>query len=146
MTDKWILVANAAHAALFAKPGRSRRLRLLQEFTHPASRKKAVDLVTDRNGRYEATGNTHGAFTSATEPKRTEMMHFARELAGMLEHGRATNQYQRLVLVASPHFLGMLLGRLTPAVQALLSDTVKKDFTRFDAGGLSVQLSRLIVV
>jgi protein required for attachment to host cells len=74
------------------------------------------------------------------------MMHFAQELADILAHGRATNQYQRLVLVASPHFLGMLLGRLTPAVQALLSDTVKKDFTRFDAGELSVQLSRLIVV
>lgn len=142
--EKWILVANAAHAALFA--GRGRSLRQLEEFGHPQSRKKVLDLVTDRNGRYEATGNKHGAFAPTVEPKRVERARFARELADVLERGRMANRYQRLVLVAAPHFLGMLLGSLTPAVRARLSDTVKKDFTGVDAERLCARLARFIVI
>ena len=127
METTWILVANASHARLFNLEA-PESLALVKEFSHPQSRERASDLVTDKPGHYQSDGGKHGNFMPAETPKREEMERFAQQLAHELDHRRAANQYQHLILVASPAFLGALNGSLNHHVRGLVRETVDKDY------------------
>lgn len=129
MSKNWILIANASQARIYANHGVKKGLSLVKEFAHAESREKAAELVSDQQGSFKGQGNGKGSFV-AIDPKANEMEHFALELAKELEDGRTHNHFSRLILVASPHFLGLLKARLTPHVRDLVSDTVEKDYVR----------------
>lgn len=129
MSTTWILVANAARARLYENTGIGKGLGLLSEFDHPESRLKGSDLVSDRPGFMQSSGNGHGARQPATDPKQNEAEHFAQEIARTLELGRGQNKYERLILVAGSPFLGTLKSRISSSVLAMTSDTVEKDYT-----------------
>jgi Protein required for attachment to host cells len=56
-----------------------------------------------------------------------EMADFARAVAHHLDKALDANQFQRVYLVASPAFLGLIRGDLSPRVQAHLAGEVNKD-------------------
>lgn len=130
MTTTWIVVANASEAKIYANRGIKKGLEKQGEFSHPESRKKGSELVTDRPGHMQSVGNGHGARQPATDPKHYEHENFARELAQHLDHGRTTNSYQRLILVAEPHFRGLLNGALGSQVRDLISGAIDRDYTK----------------
>lgn len=128
--NTWILVANASKARLYANTGPKKGLELLKELDHPESRQKNADLVTDRSGHMQSAGNGHGARQPQTEPKHNEARHFALELARELNHGRATNRYNRAILVAPPAFMGLLNGAIDGPTAQIVSDRFEKDYTK----------------
>jgi protein required for attachment to host cells len=130
MSITWILVANASAANLYANYGPKKGLKKLKEFEHTASRNKGLNLVSDRPGRFNGHGNNHGSFMPATDPKQNEAQHFALELAKELDQGRTANSYQRLILVASAPFIGLINSNLDGHVKALVSDSFEKDYTK----------------
>ena len=143
MSTTWILVANASQARLYANSGVKKGLSLLKEFSHPESREKASELVTDQQGHYMGQGNGRGSFITR-EPKENEMEHFALELARELEQGRTHNSYARLILVSSPHFLGLLKARVSSHVRDLISETLEKDYLRATDKELADHLEPMI--
>lgn len=144
MTTTWIVVANASLARLYINNGPKQGLQLLKELNHPESREKASKLVTDRPGHNPGTGNGHGSFVPATDPKQHEAERFAQELSKELECGRASNHYERLIMVASSPFIGVLNQRLTGHVRNMVSDTIEKDYTRATPRELSGHLEHCI--
>jgi len=144
MSITWILVANASAAHLYANFGPKKGLLKLKEFEHPASRGKALDLVSDRPGHYNGHGNGHGSFIPATDPKQNEAQQFAFQLAKELDHGRITNSYQRLILVASAPFIGLIKGNLDSHVRILVSDSFEKDYTKINKKQLTKHLESCI--
>ena len=62
-----------------------------------------------------------GAMGSRTSPKEAEFEHFAHELAQALHDGHGQQAYKRIVLVAPPHFLGLLRKMLNDTVSKLIS-------------------------
>lgn len=130
MNTTWILVANSSIANLYANNGPHHGLQLVKQLVHPESREKAAELVSDRPGHDQAHGGGHGSYVPETTPKQNEAEHFALQLAKELEHGRATNLYNRLILVASPSFIGMLNSRLEEHVRTLVTETIEKDYTK----------------
>lgn len=146
MSTTWILVSNASTAKIFRHTGPNKGLELVREFSHPQSREKNADLVTDRPGHNPGAGNGHGSFVPATLPKDHEADVFAQELARELDSGRTGNQYSRLVLVASPAFMGSLNRHLNTSVKNLVSDTLEKDYTRATDKELSQHLASCVCV
>ncbi|WP_413439389.1 host attachment protein [Sulfuriferula sp. GW1] len=144
MTTTWIVVANASLARLYTNNGPKQGLQLLKELNHPESREKASELVSDRPGHNPGTGNGHGSFVPATDPKQHEAERFAQELSKELECGRASNHYERLIMVASSPFIGVLNQRLTGHVRNMVSDTIEKDYTRATPKELSGHLEHCI--
>ena len=130
MTTSWILVANASTARIFSNNGPKKGLKLVKELNHPESRQKSSDLVTDRPGHMQGFGNGHGSRQPATTPKEYEIEKFAQEIAKELDHGRTTNDFERLIVVASSPFIGTLNGRLSDHVRGMVSDSVEKDYTK----------------
>lgn len=144
MATTWILIANASFARLYANHGVKKGLQLIKEFSHPESREKSSELVSDRPGYNKGHGNGHGSFVPAMEPKQNEAGRFAQQLAKELEQGRANNIYDRVILVASSPFIGLLNNRFSTHVRNLISDTIEKDYTKFAPHELTGRLSHCI--
>jgi protein required for attachment to host cells len=144
MSITWILVANASAAYLYANYGPKKGLQKLKEFKHDASREKGQDLVTDRPGHNKSRGNGRGAYVPATDPKQNQAQNFAFQLAQELEHGRTTNSYQRLILVVSAPFMGLVNSSLGHHVRILVSDTFEKDYTKATERNLTRHLESCI--
>lgn len=139
MSITWIMVANASQAKLFANHGPKKGLQLVKELVHPESREKAANLVSDRVGNYAGSGS----YAQPTDPKHHEAERFALELAHELEHGRVNNAYERLILIASTPFMGLLNGRLSQQVRQRISESINKDYTHVPARELPTYLGNV---
>ena len=142
MSITWIMVANASQARLFANHGPNMGLQFIKELLHPESREKTSDLVSDRSGSHTGshTGTGHGAFVQATDPKHHEAERFAQEISRELDDGRINNAYDRLILVASAPFMGLVNSRLPELVRSKLSEIIDKDYTRLPVKDLAGHL------
>jgi protein required for attachment to host cells len=138
MSVTWIMVANASQARLFANDGPKQGLKLIKELMHPESREKTSNLVSDRSGAYGGAG--HGAVGQPDDPKHHEAERFAQEVSKELEAGRVKNAYDRLILVASAPFMGLVNNHLPGQVRSMLSESIDKDYTRLPVKDLAGHL------
>ena len=106
----WLLVGNASRARLYETQARPKTLKLLKEYVHPPSREKRGGLASDRPGHYQ------------NEVKGNE--------------GRNHNSYGNLMIVASPHFHGLLNQHMNENVSRMVSNHINKDYTALDEGKL----------
>lgn len=141
MQNSWVLVANGSQARIFNLDGPQKSITLVKEFTHPESRMKTDKLSSDRQGHY-MSGATQGSgsFQEATDPKTYELERFAMELAKSLDDGRAANKFDKVVLVASPHFLGLIKQNLSEQMSKAVSHTIQKDYTAVNERDMLNQL------
>jgi protein required for attachment to host cells len=137
MSITWIMVANASQARLFTHNGPNKGLELVKELVHPESREKAAELVSDRIGNYAGSGS----YAQPTNPKEHEAERFAQEVAHELEQGRVNNAYEKLIVVTSAHFMGLLNGRITQQVKNKISESINKDYTHLPVKELSGHLA-----
>jgi len=142
MSITWIMVANASQAKLFANHGPKKGLQFIKELVHPESREKTSNLVSDRSGSHTGTG--HGAFVQATDPKHHEAERFAQEVSRELDNGRINKAYDRLILVASAPFVGLVNSRLPELVRSKLSEIIDKDYTRLPVKELAGHLESYV--
>jgi protein required for attachment to host cells len=130
------MVANASQAKLYANNGPKKGLQLVKELLHPESREKAANLVSDRIGNYAGSGS----YAQPTDPKEHEAERFALELSRELEDGRVKNAYEKLIVVASSHFMGLLNQRISGQVKNKVAEFIEKDYTRLPVKELSGHL------
>jgi len=131
MSNYVVVVADAARARIFS---RTKKFSPLQEetvLTHPDSRLRRQDLVTDRAGSVQES-RTHGENEAGepTDPKRYEAEQFARELARHLQKLRNQSAIEGITLVAEPRFLGILRTALDEATTQLVIKEVRASLTR----------------
>jgi protein required for attachment to host cells len=149
----WILVCDASRARLLRAASPKNRLVQLEAYDHAESRARARDLMADANGRkpvgpvpasagHGQQGTAHGrpGAEPDTDPKEVEAQKFARQLAEVLERGLHDHAYDRLFLVAPPHFLGLLRGTVSAQVKKQIEGTIDKDLTHEDLDDLSKRL------
>lgn len=130
MQNSWVLVANGSQARLFDMDGPRKSMTLVKEYAHPESRMKNEQLSSDRSGHFMSGGTQgSGSFNEAIDPKSYEIERFAMELTKSLDEGRAANKFGKVVLVASPHFLGLLKQTMSEQLGKTVSHTIQKDYT-----------------
>ena len=136
--NTWILVANASEAYLYSSENlRSNELELIEEFSHPESREKGLELTSDRPGHYQTNHNARSAYEKS-HPKEDEAKLFAQQLSGRLKAGHNQHDYQQLILVMAPHFYGLVNKHLNVTVDNFTH--IGKDYTKLTAQELIVQL------
>ncbi len=129
MGRTWVLVGDGSRARLF-RVGPRRDWELIRELEHPETRAKARDIYTDRQGVGQLHRRGHGGGALLHPPlHEIESERFAHSIAKVLEGGLADNAYERVVLVAPPHFLGLLRATIAPNVAKRVELTVDKDYT-----------------
>jgi len=145
MSVTWVLVANASAACLYINEGPRKGLRKIRDFSHARSRAKLAELITDQPGAGRSAGLPRRAsYQPANDPKQLEADRFAGELNEALETGRKQREYQRLILVAAPQFMGRLKRRFGAPLQRLVTDSFEKDYTKSDPRNLTRKLEGCI--
>jgi protein required for attachment to host cells len=127
----WVLVANRSRAKLYLHRDKPAGMTTVEELDHPEGRLKDREIDTDKDGRTDhASGGTNrSAYQRDVEPHEHLAQLFAKKLADRLYHGRVANEYERLLLAAEPHFLGLLKGALDGPTAHLLHGTIARDLT-----------------
>ncbi|PKH01987.1 host attachment protein [Psychromonas sp. MB-3u-54] len=128
MSKTLVMVTNASAARVFSYLAHE-EFSLLKEFSHPESRQKGVDLVSDRPGQGNAKGG-HGALVPPNNPKQIEAERFAHELASWLDDQRKQNSCNQIMLVADPSFLGLLNKSLNNQTAQLVFKSLNKDYSK----------------
>jgi protein required for attachment to host cells len=138
----WILICDSSRARLFSTQKRDEPWKLLRELDHPASRQNSTDFPAGTR-KSDTGGSYPNSYQPPTMPKEVEAEHFVRELGEALEEGRVQNQFERLVLVAPPQFLGLLRAQLSAPALKMVVATLDKDLTRHEARELPERLADL---
>ncbi len=128
MATTWILVANASHAKIFSSQQVGHEMQLLDEFEHPESREKSVDIASDRLGLQHSQQGS-GTMVESSDPKEYEARRFAHAIAEKLDKARNQNKFDDLVIVASPHFHGLLNQYCADQLKPLIKKHIPKDYT-----------------
>jgi protein required for attachment to host cells len=128
----WLLVADASKARLYSihkarvfQQQNPDELALVAEYVHADSRKKGVELATDKMGEFGS-----GTFVENTSPKWHAAEQFAHELLGYLESARKEGSYRDLIIVAPPAFMGLLHKHMPHEIHKLVSQKIEKDYTQ----------------
>ena len=128
MTTTWILSANRSSASLFESDWPGKSMRRIQDIPHPQGRMQNQDIDSDKPGRvFDSFGEGRHSTSPKQEPTEHIAQQFALDLAEMLNKGRLTNAYDKLVLIAEPKFLGILRAALDKNTESLVTQTVNKE-------------------
>lgn len=145
MAKTWILVAHRGGARLFEHEGRESGVTLHQALDHPAGRMKNREIDSDRHGRsFDRRGAGRHAYSTETAPTEHVAAQSAKYVASILEEGREQSRYQRLILVAEPHFLGLLRAELSAPTAALVAAELDKDLGDIEARDLPKHLEGIL--
>jgi protein required for attachment to host cells len=140
----WILVSDVSRANLYSAELREDDWSLVKTFDHPEGRETSREIeATSPPGRGQqgkAQGGRRTALEPRTWPHEAESQRFAQHLATYLEDAMAKRLFDYLVLVAPPHFLGMLKGSLGRQAAKHVRATVDKDLSTLDAAELRQRL------
>ena len=138
----WILSANRSGARILEKQGSV--LTQLETIHHEQGRLRDGDIDSDAPGRAfdRATAARHALSTSEAPHERVAKA-FARELAERLRQGRLERRFERLVIAAEPHFLGLLRGALDTVTARMVVASVAKDLEQIPAEELAAHLPEL---
>lgn len=114
----------------------ARNLRLAQRLTDEAAHLHDRDMVSDKPGRVfdhapPASGRRgsvgHHSTGSERTPRKHEAESFARTIVAALDKARNAGEFDRLVLMAGPAFLGLLRDSLPKTLERVVTAQINKD-------------------
>ena len=145
MKSTWIVVAESARARIFTLSGIGVKLQEVTDLSHPESRLHDRELTSGLPGRtFDSQGQGRHAMEPATDPKDREAQAFAAEIARHIERGRHQGNFDALVLIAPPKFLGRLRAELTKPARDTLVGELDKNLVEADTKTLERQVSALL--
>ncbi len=131
-----IVVANQAEAAFYDLESRTGEPKFATRLTDPLAHLHDRDLKSDRPGRFSdhallAPGRrgatAHHGTGGERRPRKHEAELFARQVAEQIERARHNGEFDRLVVMAAPAFLGLLRKVLPDSLRPHLAAEVGKD-------------------
>jgi protein required for attachment to host cells len=118
MGKTWVVVSESTRARIYEAETPRAPLTELEDLAHPASRLHEQELTADLPGRaFDSGGQGRHAMGQKTSPSEREHIEFAREIGQRIEAGRVEGDFDNLILVAPPEFLGHLRKTLDAATR-----------------------------
>ena len=131
-----VVVADESEARFYDTGGPRVPLQLACRVENPSGRLRDRELRSDRPGRVFDRAPTarqrraavaHHATGGEQSPHKQETQRFARRIVQTLEEARQVGQFDRLVLMAGPPFLGTIRAALRKSVRATVIAEIPKD-------------------
>lgn len=136
----WIVVADNTRARIFTAETPSSSLTEIEDLTHTESRLHDREMTSDLPGKIKGEGNVGHAFEQATDPKRHEADNFARYLVNFLEQAHNASQFEQLLMIAEPSFLGLLRQHLPEQIKKRVCLELDKNITTLSAADIREHL------
>jgi len=133
MKPMMIVVADSSRARIFTADSAHLPLNEIETMAHPEGRMHEQDLVSDMPGKESGKGGGGDhAYQEKIEPKKEEVIEFAKRLADYLDVRRKANQLNKLLIVAAPAFLGELRKQLSTATSDKIVFELDKNLAHHD--------------
>ena len=129
---RWYLVANRAEARIYQdRPKHG--FEFVQRMENPEGKMSESELDSDRPGR--SFSSARGASISHSLDQtairhETVAKRFAAMLAKVLESSVREGKFSELVLVAEPHFLGLLRAAIPASVRDRIGHEINREFAQ----------------
>jgi protein required for attachment to host cells len=137
-----ILVADQAEAIFYDSPSLQAEPREIGRISDPAAHLHDRDLVSDRPGRaHESFGGARHAIDRENDARHERAVRFARRIARRLDEARRKDEYEQLVVVAGPPFLGLVRAELSRPTRARVAHEIHKDLVHSPPVSLREHLS-----
>lgn len=128
MKSIMIIVADSTRARIFTTDSTHSPLDEIETLAHPEGRMHEQDMVSDMPGTGAGKGGAGDhTYQEKIEPKQQEMMAFAKRIADYLDDTRKANKLEKLLLIASPEFLGELRNNLSNETREKVSFELDKN-------------------
>jgi protein required for attachment to host cells len=130
-----VVVASQGEVCLYDLGSRTGRLKLAARWSDPLAHLHDRDFKSDRPGRVfdHASGagrrgaTAHHGTGGERRPRRHEAELFARRVAEQLTEASRKGEFDRLVLMAPPAFLGLLRKAIPGSMRDQVAAEVRKD-------------------
>jgi len=130
-----IVVADESEVRFYDLDGAGGGLRLARRLTDPVAHLHNRDMVSDKPGRvFDHAPPAHGRRGAVghhgtggeRSPRKHEALSFARKVVTELDEDRSAGEFDRLVLMAGPVFLGLLREVLPKSLKTVIAAQVNK--------------------
>ncbi len=136
-----IVVADQSEAIFYESPTLRSVPREVLRITNPAGHKHERELVTDRPGRgHDRFGTGRHSIEDGTTARREYAGRFVRRIARRLDRDRRNADFDELIVVAGPSFLGLVRETLPARTRALVVHEVRKDLVHSPVQALRAHL------
>jgi len=127
MSKIWVLVGESSRATLYAMASSRADLEEVECFLNTPARQHEQELTSDLPGQgFDGKGGGQHALPPKEGKKEKEAIGFAKTLCDTLDSARLKGEFNRLVLCAAPHFLGLIRHNLSgPTSQCLVAEIDK---------------------
>jgi protein required for attachment to host cells len=123
----WVVVADRAQAKIF-KVVKFPKLEEIHHMEHPESKLHNQDLISSKPGRaFQSGGVTRHAYQPETQPRQLEAMKFATDISKFLVEAHRKGDFNRLYVLAEPHFLGILRKHLNGEVRKTIVAEIPRE-------------------
>ena len=143
----WILIANGTQARIICNTGLGHGLQDVAEMTYEDTIAKTERNNSNTPGR---TFDSHGSGRHALEPhvdqQNLEKINFANFLAKNLKERYIQENFDRLIIAASPAMLGNIRKALPKALESIIYAEIPKDLCHIDTPSMSRHLEGVLVV
>jgi protein required for attachment to host cells len=128
----WILIADAGRARVLENLGPGKATSLVDGLASEANLPSTTHpIVTDRQPRsMESSNPARHPIEPKTDPREKLKRSYLEMLAGDLDKRLADGDFDRLVVVAPPHALGVLRSAFSERVKSVVSGELAKDLTK----------------
>lgn len=142
MNALWILVADSAHARIFQGGKPDATLTEVGCYINPEGRAHGRDITTERPPSVqEGASPTRHGITPHTTLREKSAERFARSLDATLLRAQEERKYDRLVIIAPPHFLGELKQHLSDRVRQRVVGEIPRNYTALPPAELHQHLA-----
>ena len=144
---RWYVVANRTEAVLYTDEAKQ-KFQFVDRLLNEKGALHESELVSDRPGRGFSSSGGDGSVRHALAHRESHHEHVAKEfasrIAASLEAARNQKRFTEIVLVAEPHFLGLLRAALGPATTALVKCEVRHEYTKGSDAEIHAQILKAI--
>lgn len=123
-----IVVADQAEAIFYDTPSLQAQPREVAHISDPLAHQHARDFSSDRPGRsYESVGGQRHAIEREEDPRQREAVRFAKRISRRLDEARRKGEYDELIVVAGPPFLGLMRKQMSRPTRERVVHEIRKD-------------------
>jgi protein required for attachment to host cells len=136
-----IVVADQAEAIFYDAPSLEARPTEVGRISDPVAHQHDRELASDRPGRsYESVGGARHAIERENDPRWQEAVRFARRISCRLDDALRKGEFDELIVVAGPPFLGLIRSELSRPARERVVHEIRKDLVHGPVEALRTHL------
>lgn len=127
-TSTWLVIFDSIECRIYDYSKREKNfIPLIHEIAKPENKLRDIDITSDKPGRYRAKGTGLSTYEQESDPKKVHIERFAQEISKYLVTSLNQNSYNKLIVVAAPRMMGILLQNLDKQVKKSIVHKIEKN-------------------